>query len=290
MIILVRLINIITIVTIVSAIGIYALRLVAHRIKEYQKKGHLQKKIVVLSLCLIAIGSFSYILDVFQYLNGSMRFYVYPHSLLPIDAYVHHWHKQRYFLYPHEEKGKQVTKTLLKTTYCDDFCFQSLEMLDSDSQTWSPTMPNVIYQSLKCTNKASQSICIPMATILSYGFNKTDFVMQIQDTIGQHHWIRVLPSQYQYYPTNGKKAKSELHLNYRYVLLSENDITKKYYHWIQLRNLSKVQKIFRNTCSLLWLVSFFILLPVIRLMWIITIVRLLVQKYNQYHKRPKQVY
>ena len=38
MIILVRLINIITIVTIVSAIGIYALRLVAHRIKEYQKK------------------------------------------------------------------------------------------------------------------------------------------------------------------------------------------------------------------------------------------------------------
>ena len=120
--------------------------------------------------------------------------------------------------------------------------------------------------------------------------NKTDFVMQIQDTIGQHHWIRVLPSQYQYYPTNDKMAKSELRLKYRYVLLSENDITKKYYHWIQLRNLSKAQKIFRNTCSLLWLVSFFILLPVIRLMWIITIVRLLVQKYNQYHKRPKQVY
>lgn len=89
------------------------------------------------------------------------------------------------------------------------------------------------------------------------------------------------------YPTNGKKAKSELHLNYRYVLLSENDITKKYYHWIQLRNLSKVQKIFRNTCSLLWLVSFFILLPIIRLVWIITLIRLKVQKYKRHKKTTK---
>ena len=292
MIIVISLINIITISLLLIGVAIYSMRLVSRKAKEYSKRGRLYKRIILLTIVFLVSSGFAYMFDVGQYLNGLMGFYFYPHSLLPIDVHVLRWENDKYFLYPNDITGHENSKTLLKVNCSYDFCLQSRNMTTTDSTTWlgikSPYTS--LYHPLQCMNVDGITIQIPMATIVSYGFNKTDFVMQIQDTIGQHHWIRVLPSQYQYYPTNGKKAKSELHLNYCYVLLSENDITKKYYHWIQLRNLSKAQKIFRNTCSLLWLVSFFILLPVIRLMWIITIVRLLVQKYNQYHKCPKQVY
>lgn len=292
MIIVISLINIITISLLLIGVAIYSMRLVSRKAKEYSKRGRQHKRIILLTIVFLVSSGFAYMLDVGQYLNGLMGFYFYPHSLLPIDVHVLRWEKDNYFLYPNDITGQENSKTLSKVTCSYDFCFQSRHMTTTDSTTWlGVEIPNkILYHPLLCTNVDGITIRIPMATIVSYGFNKTDFVMQIQDTIGQHHWIRVLPSQYQYYPTDNNKIKSELRLNYHYVLLAENDITPKYYHWIQLRNLSKTQTICRNTCSLLWLVSFFILLPVIRLMWIITVVRLLVQKYNQYHKRPKQVY
>ena len=257
------------------------MRLVSRKAKEYSKRGRLYKRIILLTIVFLVSSGFAYMLDVGQYLNGLMGFYFYPHSLLPIDVHVLRWEKDNYFLYPNDITGQENSKTLSKVTCSYDFCFQSRHMTTTDSTTWlGVEIPNkILYHPLLCTNVDGITIRIPMATIVSYGFNKTDFVMQIQDTIGQHHWIRVLPSQYQYYPTDNNKIKSELRLNYHYVLLAENDITPKYYHWIQLRNLSKTQTICRNTCSLLWLVSFFIMLPIIRLVWIITFIRILVQRH-----------
>lgn len=281
MIIVISLINIITISLLLIGVAIYSMRLVACKAKEYSKRGRLYKRIILLTIVFLVSSGFAYMLDVGQYLNGLMGFYFYPHSLLPIDVHVLRWEKDNYFLYPNDITGQENSKTLSKVTCSYDFCFQSRHMTTTDSTTWlGVEIPNkILYHPLLCTNVDGITIRIPMATIVSYGFNKTDFVMQIQDTIGQHHWIRVLPSQYQYYPTDNNKIKSELRLNYHYVLLAENDITPKYYHWIQLRNLSKTQTICRNTCSLLWLVSFFIMLPIIRLVWIITFIRILVQRH-----------
>ena len=281
MIIVISLINIITISLLLIGVAIYSMRLVSRKAKEYSKRGRLYKRIILLTIVFLVSSGFAYMLDVGQYLNGLMGFYFYPHSLLPIDVHVLRWEKDNYFLYPNDITGQENSKTLSKVTCSYDFCFQSRHMTTTDSTTWlGVEIPNkILYHPLLCTNVDGITIRIPMATIVSYGFNKTDFVMQIQDTIGQHHWIRVLPSQYQYHPTDNNKIKSELRLNYHYVLLAENDITPKYYHWIQLRNLSKTQTICRNTCSLLWLVSFFIILPIIRLVWIITFIRILVQRH-----------
>ncbi len=290
MIIGISIINIIAISILLLGIAIYAIYLVSRKAKEYTKRGRLQKQIIRLTLIFLIGSGLAYMLDVFQYLNG-VGFYFHPHHLLPIDVHVDKWENNNYFLYGNDITGQERSKTLWKVTYSSDFSIQARHMVvGTDSVTYlvgGKVPKTVVYHPLQCKKADGTAVRIPMATIVSYGFNKTDFVMQVQDTIGQYHWIKVLPSHYDYYQKitsetlTQEGVRDRLYLVLRYLVLSEEDIPKEHYHWIQLRDLSTTQNVFRVIGRLIWIAWFFILAPIIGLLWIITFVRLLIRHYKQ---------
>lgn len=278
--------NILALIILLCAGIVYGIVLLTRKLKEYGKQGRLQRKIIIY-LFLVVFGNFIfYLLDIHQYFYSRSGVHFYPHMFLPFNSYVDRWDHEGYYLFPTEIFSQKCSKTQCIRTGCGG-AFSTYVVHDS---IWEH---HAVYQSLLCTNYDKDTVTIPMKTILSYAFNRTDFIMQVQDTIGQQYWIRVIPDAFQHYqipsdkPYN-KDMQSYLTLKYRYMLLSEDDISKEYYHWIDLYSKSLGLNICHSILDLLWFVLILVFLPIVRLLLLINLIRLAYQRYKQHHK-PNQL-
>lgn len=274
--------NILALIILLCATIFYGIVLLTRKLKKYGRRGRVQRKIMIYLFLVVFGNLIFYLLDIHQYFYSAVGIHAYPHMFLPFNSYVGKWEHEGYYLFPTEIFSQKRSKTQCISTGCDE-AFSTYMVYDSIWDHYS------VYQSLLCTTYDKDTVTIPMKTILSYAFNRTDFVMQVQDTIGQQYWIRVLPDTFQHFqnPSDklcNKDMQSYLILKYRYMLLSEDDISKEYYHWIDLHNETLGLNVCHCILELLWFILILVFLPIVKLLLLINLIRLAYQKYKQHYK------
>lgn len=273
--------NIITLIILLCIAIVYSIVFLICQLKKYGKRGHLQNKIMVYLFLFVCGNLIFYLLDIHQYFYSAVGVYVYPHTFLPFNSHIEKWDHEGYYIFPIDFFSNKSSKTQCISTGCNE-TFSQYTMHDSIWEHYA------VYQSLSCTTYDNDTIYnIPMKTILSYGFNRTDLVMHIQDTTGCQYWVRVLPDAFQHYQNNKfchTDLRSSLVLKHRYLLLSEDDIPKECYHWINLYSDSLGLNICHCSLEFLWFFLILAFLPIVNLLLLINTIRLAYQRYKHSYK------
>lgn len=235
-------------------------------IKTYRKKGHLQHKMVTLTLLFVIGSGIFYFLDHQIYLKGLAPIWIYPHQTLPLDVHPAYYRNQQYFLEENKLTSMHTSPTLTIET------FKSPSVL-----SYNPS-PQKSYQTIICEHKGRDTTII-IETVLLYGYNATDFIMCVQDTMGKHHWMQVLPDEYLYYPSlNEYSEKKTLQLRYRYLLLYKNEISREDYHWVNLHKESFWERAIATIETILWLFLLTLFFPIMSIWGIVVFIKVIMDK------------
>ena len=243
-------------------------------VKTYRQKGHLQRKMVTLILLFIIGCGIFYFLDRQIYLRGLAPVWIYPHQTLPLNVHPAYYRNQQYFLEENQLTSMYTSPTLVVET------FKSPSFL-----VYKPS-PEKSYQALTY-QYVDRDTTILIETMLSYGYNATDFVICVQDTIGKQYWLQVLPDKFLYHlNSNDSSIKKQLQLNYKYLLLPENETLREYYHWINLHKTSFLERTIDAIVIVLWLVLLTLFFPIMSIWGIVVFIKLIVEKCRQRNKTP----
>lgn len=243
-------------------------------VKTYKQKGYLQRKMVILTLFFIIGGGVFYVLDRQIYLRSLAPVWIYPHQTLPLNVHPAYYSNQQYFLEENQLTSMYTSPTLVVET------FKSPSFL-----VYKPS-PGKSYQTLTYQHK-DRDTTILIETMLSYGYNATDFVICVQDTIGKQYWLQVLPDKFLYHPnSNDSSRKKQLQLNYKYLLLPENETLRKYYHWVNLHKTSSLERTIDAIVTVLWLVLLTLFFPIMSIWCIVVFIKLIVENVGNSIKRP----